>query len=184
LKLPVTFYANFSPYHDPDPVSDFYDDSAQRITSVVAAVFAVHIVMFFMMSPNFIMPDMKEKPPEAISVEIITLEAEPEAPPPTPPKPVTPKPPEPKPEPVQERQPLPADFIPPEINFSEPPPPQQAIEPLPETFQPPEIITPPVLTPDPLPAQTPQPEPQPIIEFYEPRFIPRPHLRQNHCLSQ
>ena len=97
LKLPVTFFANFSPYHDPDPVSDFYDDSAQRITSVVAMVFAVHIMFFFMMSPNFIMPDMKDDEPEAIAVELIILEPEP-------PK-VTPPKPEPKasilPKPVQ-----------------------------------------------------------------------------------
>ena len=76
MKRPVTYFANFSPYHDPDPLSDFYDDSAQRITSIIATVIGVHLAIFFMMSPRFVMPDLVIDPPEAISVELIELEEE------------------------------------------------------------------------------------------------------------
>ena len=76
MNLPVTYFANFSPYHDPDPISDFYDDSAQRITSIIATVLGIHLAIFFMMSPRFVMPDLVIDPPEAISVELVELEEE------------------------------------------------------------------------------------------------------------
>ena len=102
VKLPVTYFANFSPYHDPDPISDFYDDSSQRITSIIATVIGVHLALFFMMSPRFVMPDLIEDTPEAISVELVELEEETPEPDPVLAKPVIKAPsvkPKPKPTP-------------------------------------------------------------------------------------
>ncbi len=171
MNLPVTFFANFSPYHDPDPVSDFYEDTAQRITSVVALVFAVHIAIFFMLSTRFVMPDMIEEELEPIPVQIIAFEDLPAVP-------------APPPEITELRPAVPAPAPPPKIKpkpkpAPPPPPPTPEPEPKPEIAPPPpppEILSQPIIEPepDPLPAPAetpPPPEPEPIIQ---PEPVPQP----------
>lgn len=184
----------FSPYLDPDPWADFYDDMAQRGTTIVALVLAVHMGLFFMLQSNFIVPDLKDDPePDPIPVTIITFadpepEADPESetapevidvspvlPPATPapaPRPVPkpepqPTPPPPAPEPVVEPE-IPEPE--PEIIVT-PPAPEilttEAIKPedtVSESVPPPTEV-PPVVEP-------PVVEPEPIVEIFEP--LPEP----------
>ena len=74
MPLPVSFSASFSPYHDDDPISDFFEDSSQRLTSVIAAVIAVHVGLYFSLSSSFIVPDLIPDEPEPIPVQIIAFE--------------------------------------------------------------------------------------------------------------
>lgn len=183
----------FSPYLDPDPWADFYDDMAQRGTTVVALVLAVHVGLFFMLQSNFIVPDLKDDPePDPIPVTIITF-AEPAPVPDPEPGPevidVSPVVPAataaPAPRPVPKPQPEPQPTPP-------PPAPEPVIEPEPE--QEPEIIVTPsapeILTtearepeetvseivPPPIEVapvvEPPVVEPEPIVEIFEP--LPEP----------
>ena len=191
--MPVTYFANFSPYHDPDPVSDFFDDDAQRIVTILAAVLFIHIFLIFILSTNFIVPDLIEDEPEVVPVQIVAFEelAPVEETPPPPvvdlrpaipapaaaprtkprPKPVATPPPPPTPEPEPEPEP---EFIPP------PPPPeiiaQEAPEPEPEAI--PEPIPDPIAQPIPEPEVIPEPVLQPLIEIYEPvqEIQPEPEI--------
>ncbi len=83
----------FSPYHDPNRLADFFEDDAQRGTGTVVLAIAVHAFLFFALSTNFIVPDLKPDEPEVIPVQIVAFEA-----------------PQPKPEPVAE--PVAAPVIP------------------------------------------------------------------------
>jgi len=185
VNLPVTYFANFSPYHDPDPISDFYDDFAQRITSIIATVLGIHLAIFFMMSPRFVMPDLKVDPPEAISVELVQLEEQEFEPDPIVTKTVIKAPsvkPKPKPAPELEPTPVPDPIVEPTpdpaINDAPPPPPAPppAAEPVPEPI------------PEPVP-QTVQEQVASQPEPYESMTLVRkPKLNQNrpfqHLLRQ
>ena len=184
-------YDRFSPYLDPDPWTDFYDDVAQRGTTIAAGVFAVHVGLFFMLQTNFVVPDLKEEPePDPIPVQIIAYEdllAQPEPEPevidiapvtPAPaapprvkpkPKPTPPPPPPPPPVPEPEPEPLSEPEVEPEP-ITAPPPPDiltsEASEPSENTiseFTPPVPLEPPV-------EDTPT---EPVIEIFEPVEVPR-----------
>ncbi len=177
--------ASFSPYHDEDPILDFLDDHAQRLSVNAVLVFLLHIGLAFSLSQSFIIPDLLPPPePEAVTVEIVTFDPEPE--PEVDPAPVVeapepaPPPPAPVPEPQPAPQPLPEPTPPP---VPEPlPEPEPIPEPLPEILIEPEpIFTPPppeiLVQPEPIePEPMPEPiaEPEPIIELFEP--IPEPIL--------
>ncbi|MEM9599785.1 MAG: hypothetical protein AAF926_02060, partial [Pseudomonadota bacterium] len=75
--------ANFSPYHDPDPLADFLEDDAQRGTSTFLIVLIIHAALYFALTSNFIVPDLKPDEPEIVPVQIVTFETpqpEPERP--------------------------------------------------------------------------------------------------------
>lgn len=182
-------YDRFSPYLDDDPWVDFFDDLAQRGTTIVATVLAVHVALFFVMSTNFVVPDLKEEEPDPIPVQIIAFEdLQPEpapevidiapiTPPPPPrvkprpeptPQPVPPPPPPPVEEVVIEREPEPiAAPLPPDILVNETP--AESENTIPE-FTPPEPVVEPVIEPP----IVPEPIPQPIIEIFEPEPLPDP----------
>lgn len=165
----------FSPYHDDAPFADWVEDDAQRLTSVVASAFALHVGLFFFLTGYFVVPDLQPDEPEIVPVQIVTFEApqpEPEiVPEPAPevlrpaipvpsiaPQP-RPAPPEPEPEPDPEPDPLPVPPLP-------EPEPQPEPEPEPEP------------EPDPVPEPIePEPEPEPV-ETVEPELIPPDVLSQ------
>lgn len=170
----------FSPYHDPDRLADFFEDDAQRGTGTVVLAIAVHAFLFFALSTNFIVPDLKPDEPEVIPVQIVAFEApQPEPEPVAEPvaAPVIPVParaprPQPRPTPPPVREPEPT-----------PPPPAPLPEPEPEpdpeptpTPPPPEILAEPVVEPEPeaIPAPEPDPIPEPIEPEPEPELIPEP----------
>ncbi|WP_418152565.1 hypothetical protein AB8615_02205 [Litorimonas sp. RW-G-Af-16] len=134
MTMPVTFYANFSPYHDDDPISDFFDDDAQRVTSIIALVFAIHVALVFALSSNFIVPDLKPDEPDPIPVQIVSFEE-------LAPVEETPPPPE-----VDLRPAVPAPATAPRVKPK--PRPQPTPQPAP---------TPPPPTPEPEPEPTPPP---------------------------
>ena len=180
-------YDRFSPYLDDDPWVDFFEDLAQRGTTVIATVLAVHVGLFFALSANFVIPDLKEEEPEPIPIQIIAfedLQPEPEpapevidiapiAPPPPPAPTVRPRPkptpqtaPPPPPPPVEEI------FVEPEPQPIEAPPPPDILvnetpveteNTIPE-FTPPEPIQEPVVEPVIEPPIIPEPIPQPLAE--------------------
>ena len=167
----------FSPYHDDDVVLDFIQDDAQRITSIIATVFAIHLGLFFALSANFIIPDLKPDEPEVLPVQIVTFDptpqAEPEpAPPPEVITPAIPAPsvaPRPKPRPTPpppQPEPEPELTPPPPLPEPEPEPiPEPVIEEVPQvTPPPPEIISQPVIEPDPIVEPEPLIEPEPLPE--------------------
>lgn len=187
----------FSPYLDDDPWVDFFDDLAQRSTTIATSVIAVHIALFFAMQANFIVPDLKEEEPEPIPVQIIAFEnlkADPEppaeviditpaVPAQAPPPRVKPRPkPQPQPQPQAAPPPPPVqDIAPDPIPEPEPvitpPPPDILVNETPaETentipdFTPPEPISEPVIEPPVIPEPVPQavPEPEIEIEIFEP----------------
>ncbi len=178
----------FSPYRDPEPIADFYDDVAQRGTTSLVVAVLVHIALLLILQPTFVLPVPEEEPPRTITVDIVTFEeAEPEPEPlpepapapitpvapaavpevapepvPTPPTPPTPPPapePEPVPEPEPEPEPVEPVFTPPpEILAQDTPEP--ADNPVVEPIAPPEIEPEPFTPPEPEPVI----EPEPIIE--------------------
>jgi len=173
----------FRPYLSADRLIDFLDDVANRYSSVIAAVFAVHLVFFFALSQK-LDPLERVIEPETLSVEIIALEAQPEpvaaddivipvAPPPPPP--VTPRP-QPRPRPTPPPPPPVVSEPEPEIVDAPPPPPPPEIlvnetptdELVPEPL--PEPVVKPVIVPRPEPE--PEPLPEPVVEIFEP--IPEP----------
>ncbi|MGJ8561236.1 MAG: hypothetical protein ACSHX3_13455 [Litorimonas sp.] len=144
----------FSPYHDPDPIADFFEDDAQRGTGTVIAAVLVHAALFLALSSNFIVPDLKPKEPEVVPVQIVSYEA-----------------PQPDPEPV------------PEVEAAPPVVPVPARAPAPRPTPPPEPEPEPTPIPDPIPEPEPEPvpEPEPISEpdpipepEPEPEVIPEP----------
>ena len=185
-------YDRFSPYLDDDPWVDFFDDVAQRATTVIAAVLAVHFALFFVLNANFIVPDLKEEP-DPIPVQIIAFEdLQPAPAPETEPEiidvaPVVPPPPRPKPapQPVPTPQPAPVETViaepviepapvpspAPEILASEAPVDTQEV--IPE-YRPPEPIAEPIIEPPVIPAPIPTPEPLPDVEIFEPLTQPTP----------
>ena len=183
----------FHPYLSPDRWIDFLDDVANRYSSVVAVVFAVHALIFLALSQR-LDPIERVEEPDALTVEIISLEPAPEpvaaeevvipvAPPPPPPS-VAPRPqPRPAPPPPQaEPEAEPAPEPEPEPVIAPPPPPPEilvddtppedtdVVEPLPEPETLPEPL--PELLPEPEPLPDPVPEPEPVIEIFEP--LPEP----------
>ena len=209
MPLPATFSARFSPYHDDDPVTDFFEDSAQRITSIIALVFAVHVGLYFTLSSNFIVPDLIADEPEPIPVQIIAFEDLPQpleaTPPPadiTPAIPIqappprvkpTPPPPAPEPEIITEPEPKPdPEPIPePEPVFVPPPEPEPVldVEPIPEPEPapppPPEIIAQELVDPAPeaIPAPEPVPLPEPDIEVL-PEIEPLPIIPEPEIIPE
>ncbi len=175
MKLPSPFEQGFSPYRDPEPWAEFYDDFARRGTTAISAALAVHFAIFIFLQPSFRMPDIQEPEPEAIPVQIVAFEeTEPEPEPEPAPielRPATPAPaqaPRVKPKPQPRPQPQPT-----------PPPPQPQPEPEPVVEPEPEPeITPPPPPPDILASQTPAPtentvpEPEPIPQPIEPVLEP------------
>ncbi|WP_298913044.1 hypothetical protein [uncultured Algimonas sp.] len=189
----------FSPYHDADPVADFFEDDAQRGTGTVLAALLVHSALFFALSSNFVVPDLKPDEPEIVPVRIVSYEApqpqpipetEPvpetqpvEAPPPVPtpapsprPAPAPPPVPEPQPQPEPQSDPEPQ----PQPERESEPEPEPALEPTPVP-PPPEILSQPVVDPEPdvLALPDPEPIPEPIPETVidpvpEPAPIPEP----------
>ena len=180
MKLPESLTDTFSPYLDLDPLADFFEDLGQRAVTVFGTAVGIHLALFFLLQPNFVMPDLKPDEPEAIPVQIIAYEdlvAEPERAPeeievrPVAPTPASPPPPRPQPQPAPPPAPAPP-----------PPPPAPVIEPEPEFIPPPpapEILAQEIPEPEavPLPAEmaplpepipVPEPLPQPIIEIFEP----------------
>lgn len=185
MKLPGSLTDTFSPYLDLDPVADFFEDLGQRAATVLGTAIGIHLALFFLLQPNFVMPDLKPDEPESIPVQIIAFEDLPaEAPPPeeeivvqpVAPTPAPPPPPRPQPTPAPTPPPPPPEpVVEPEPEIAPPPPPPPEIlareepEPTPEAVPlPTEIIPPPV--PDPIP----QPLPEPIIEIYEPAPVIQP----------
>ena len=173
----------FSPYLDPEPIAEFFDDLGQRWATTLACTIAIHIGILLMFQSQFDLPEIEEEP-ETISVEIVSFEPEQEAEPEPEPvlRPAVPAPaqaPRPKPKPKPRPEPTPP---PPPL----PPPPAPEPEPIPEPDPvvipppPPEIIQSPDpepnLVPEPIPEPViqPQPEPQPQIEIFEPAPIIQP----------
>lgn len=181
----------FSPYLDDDPWVDFFDDIAQRGTTIVASVFAVHIALFFAMQINFVMPDLKEEEePDPIPVQIVAFEdlkaaSEPEAEVidiapavPAPAPRVKPRP-KPAPQPAPQPAPPPVETAPPDPipePVLTPPPPDILVNETPaETENTIAEYTPPPVTEtvaEPQPITEPLPEPQ--IEIFDPVPIPDP----------
>lgn len=203
MKLPHRLSNGFSPYRDPEPWAEFYDDVAQRGSTAFVIAFAVHLGLFAVLQPSFRMPDIPEEP-EAIPVQIIAFEdvQKEETPTPEPvvirpavPTPVVapkPKPrPVPRPEPVEESpppEPEPKPEPKPEPAPPPPPPPEPEPEPEPEvepeiTPPPPEILTTETSEPvenviaEPLTVPPEEVEPEPLPEpLPEPEPTPEPIL--------
>ncbi len=169
---PTSFTSdNFSPYHDDNPVLDFFDDDAQRITSVVAAVFAIHFALIMMLSPHFIMPDLLPDEPEIVPVQIVSFDPTPQAEPEAKPTP------EPDPEVIRPAIPAPAPKPKPRIQPT--PPPQEPKEDIPPVIAQPSVTEP---TPEPTPEPIPEPEPEPIPDA-EPEITP-PEITPPEIISQ
>lgn len=183
MKLPGSLTDTFSPYLDLDPLADFFEDLGQRAATVLGTAIGIHLALFFLLQPNFVMPDLKPDEPEAIPVQIIAFEdLVAETPPeeeivvqPIAPTPAPPPPPRPQPAPAPAPPPPPPPISEPEPELAPPPPPppeilaRQEPEPTPEAVPLPSEIIPP-----PAPEPVPQPLPEPIIEIYEPAPIIQP----------
>jgi len=78
VKLPGPLQNGFSPYRDPEPWAEFYDDLAQRGATAFAFAIAVHIGLFLILQPSFRMPDIPIEP-ESIPVQIVAFEPAPPA---------------------------------------------------------------------------------------------------------
>jgi hypothetical protein len=167
----------FSPYLDPDPIAEFFDDVGQR--GMVTGLFAVliHVLILMVLQTKLDIPHVPEEP-EPIIVEIISfepqVEPEPEielvpelraaVPPPA-------QAPVPKPKPRPKPKPKPT-----------PPPPESEPEPIPEPepIQEPEPV---VIPPAPKIMKTPEPEPEldappdlvpvsePTLDLFDPELI-------------
>jgi hypothetical protein len=192
----------FSPYLDPEPIAEFFDDIGQRWTTSFALTIAVHIGIFLMFQSQFIVPEIEEEP-ETIKVQIVSFEPEEEAEPepkpvlrpavsapaqaprpkpkprprpkPTPPPP--PPPPPPAPEPIPEPEPVVIPPPPPEIIQSPEPEPNLVPEPIPEPIIQPEPEPQPqieIFEPAPIIQPEPDPVPQPRIEIFEPQPVQEP----------
>lgn len=180
---------DFSPYHDPDPIADFFEDDAQRGVGTVMVAILVHAGLFLALSSNFIVPDLQPDEPDFVPVQIVSFEApqpDPEpvpevevAPPvvPVPARAPTPRPappPLPEPEPELTPEPIPDPEPEPEPEPAPPPPPeilsQPIIEPEPEALPIPELV------PEPEPDPIPDPEPEPILEPLPEPELPEPDL--------
>lgn len=175
---------SFSPYLDPEPWADFWEDFSRRNMTAIIAALMIHVLLFVMIQPAFIMPDLIEDEPEAIPVQIIAFG---DLPPDTISKPIidAPAPPveaspalpprvRPKPKPT----PPPTQIAPP------PPKPEPIPEPEPEPIPAPapEVTTPDILANDTIAPETPseplpqaEPLPEPVIVEPEP-VIPQPIL--------
>jgi len=190
LFFPGNVSDTFSPYLDPEPWAEWWDDFARRNMLAIVTTLFIHIILFLMLQPSFVVPDLIEDEPEAIPVQIIAFEdAQPEpapppepielrpaipalAPPPPPPSikpkpkpaPPPPPPPDPKPEPDAVVIPPPPEIL---TQESQAPEPDDIVipEPLPIP-PPPEPVT--------LPEVQPEPDvvPQPTVEIFEP--VPQP----------
>jgi len=148
----------FSPYLDPEPWADFWEDFARRHITAITAALCIHILLFLFFQPSFIMPDIKEDEPEAIPVQIIAFGELPRAV---------------EPEPVVEapRPPTPAVA---------PPPPPPSVRPTPKPTPPP-----PQAAPEPEPQAEPEPIPEPIIEPEPaPVLTPPPDILANEAPAQ
>lgn len=200
----VQLLDSFSPYLDPEPIADFFDDIASRQTMAIALAFIVHIGLFFTLQSKFIPPVLPPEP-EVIEIQIISFEPTPpiepepqpvlrpavpsqaQAPSPKPKPTPTPRPrlePEPIPEPEPEPIPLPIPTPIPEP-LPEPipePEPVSEPEPIPEPVT--ELLTsetiepePEVIVqaePEPTPEPLPEPRPEPVVEIFEPLPEPAP----------
>ncbi len=176
----------FSPYLDPEPIAEFFDDVGQRgmVTGLLALL--VHMGIFIILQMTMPIPHIPDAP-EPIQIEIISFKPEPEpeiapkpdlrpatAPPaqaPVAPKPVpptiTPTPDPPKPEPI----PTPPTPLEPE------PEPEAVPEPEPVVIPPaPEIINSPTPEPEIVPTTPPKPEPEPEPTPVEPLDLFDPAL--------
>ena len=174
------------PYHDPDRLADFLEDDAQRGTGTVVLAITVHVALFFALSGNFMVPDLKPDEPDVIPVQVVIFEApqpDPEsvAKPPVIPVPARAPRREPRlsPPPVPEPEPEP-EFPPPPPETQPEPDPQLEPESSPTL---PEILAEPVVEPEleaiPAPELIPEPEtlepePEPIIPDPEPILEPEP----------
>lgn len=176
----------FSPYLDPEPIAEFFDDVGQRSMVTGLLAFGVHVLIFMILQTRLDIPHVPDEP-EPIIVEIISFEpqaepepkAEPEAEPEPELRPAVPPPaqaPVPKPQPKPTPPPLPPQepepepepvFVPPapeiikttepEPELEAPPDPEPLPEPTLELFDP-ELVT-----------QTdPELAPEPLLEVYEP----------------
>ena len=180
----------FSPYLDDHPLLDALDDDAQRAASIIALALVVHAALFFVLSANFVVPDLLPDEPDIVPVQIVTYQepmAEPDpAPAPEINQPAVPAPsvaPRPKPQTAPQPAPQPVPEPIPEA-VPPPPPPEPEPEPIITPPPPPEILAQPVVEPepDPIPAPElvfepvpePEPEPEPIIEIFEPLPVPVP----------
>ena len=191
----------FSPYLDPEPIAEFFDDIGQRSATAIALTIAVHIGFFVMFQTQFRVPEIEDEP-ETIKVEIVSFEPQQEAEPEPKPvlRPAVPAPaqaprPKPKPKPRPEPTPPPPPPPPPPAPDPEPepkpvivpPPPPEIIQsPEPEPNLVPEPIPEPIIQPEPEPQpqieifepapiiQPPEPEPQPRIEIFEPQPVQQP----------
>ncbi len=157
---------NFSPYLDPEPIAEFFDDVGQRgmVTGFLAML--VHIGIFIILQMKMTVPHVPDEP-EPIQIEIISFEPE------APPKP------EPEPEPEPELRPAtapPAQAPAPRPKLPKPPPPPPPPEPKPEPKPEPEpVVIPPApeiiksvtAEPELVPETPPDPEPAPEPTFVE-----------------
>ena len=146
----------FSPYRDPEPLNEFYEDFSRRgMTSLIMAVL-VHVALILVLQPNFVFPEYEEEEtPETISIDIISFEdLQPE--------------PEPSPEPIPAPVTPPAPAIAPQVKpepVPTPPPPPQP-EPIPEPI------------PQPIPEPEPLPEPEP-----EPQIVTPPEILRQEIID-
>ena len=179
---------SFSPYLDPEPIADFFDDLGQRASTTLALAIIVHIGLFMTLQLQFNLPELPDEP-EPIKIQIISFEPEPEIIPEVKPelRPVLPNPaqaptPRAKPKPPPRPKPKPAP-IPEPIPELEPiPEPEPIVIPpqteilVSETIElEPQIVAEPLPIPEP-PVQEITPEPTetepPVVEIFEP--LPEP----------
>ncbi len=189
----ASYQRRFSPYLDDNPLLDLLDDDAQRMASIIAGALFVHVALFFVLSANFIVPDLLPDEPDIVPVQIVTYQEpapEPEIVPEPAPEiiqPAVPAPaiaPRPKPVPQPVPQPIPEPI--PEAVTPPPPPPEPEPEPEPVVTPPPppEVLSQPVVEPEPEPVPEPDPIPEPepepapipkpVIEIFEPVPEPEP----------
>ena len=74
LVFSTTMQDKFSPYLDPEPWAEYFDDFARRYTTAIIFAFCVHVILLIIIQPNFVIPDLIDEPPEAINVEIVSFE--------------------------------------------------------------------------------------------------------------
>jgi len=180
--FPGSVQDSFSPYLDPEPWADYFDDFARRHTTALFLAFIVHIFFFILLQPSFVIPDLIDDP-EAINVQIVAFEdtappPEPEtAPPPDVIRPaIAPPPPSirPKPKPAPPPPPIPVETEPePDIKpvFTPPPP---APEILSQAIDSPDALPVADPVPPPLPEPVIEPRPEPQVEIFDPQPLPEP----------
>lgn len=201
LRPRVFHKDTLSPYHDPQPVADFFEGLTQRTASALSIAVAIHIAMFLVLNTRIYVPPPPPEDPTPIDVQIISFEPEPVAEPepepapeptvivpaqapaprakprrkPPPPAPVVESEPQPIPEPLPEPPPEPEPVVEPEPLPILAPPPEILAQPLSEPEPEPAVLPEPAPAPEPLPVPpTPEPLQEPLPEPEPPKLVPVP----------